>query len=196
MSEYQDALDYLFNQFPQYQKVGKKAYKADLSNITSLCNIIGNPQKDLKCIHLAGTNGKGSTAHMLAAILQQAKHKVGIFTSPHLTDFRERIKIGNWVETNGFSGEVIDINLKEFVLKEADNNIVIIPNKDVLESPLKNYSLTTRMRVKLECGVGYESDLDKVETLTKETIANNTLTITTNIAKSLYSAFKKAKAPS
>ncbi|WP_309477259.1 mechanosensitive ion channel family protein [Tenacibaculum aquimarinum] len=87
--------------------------------------------------------------------------------------FRERIKIGNWVETNGFSGEVIDINLKEFVIREADNNIVIIPNKDVLESPLKNYSLTTRMRVKLECGVGYESDLEKVETLTKETIAKN-----------------------
>jgi len=93
MSKYQDVLDYLFNQFPQYQKVGKKAYKADLTNITSLCNLIGNPQKNLKCVHLAGTNGKGSTAHMLAAILQQAKYKVGIFTSPHLTDFRERIKI-------------------------------------------------------------------------------------------------------
>ena len=93
MSDYQDVLDYLFNQFPQYQKVGKKAYKADLTNITSLCNLIGNPQKNLKCVHLAGTNGKGSTAHMLAAILQQAKYKVGIFTSPHLTDFRERIKI-------------------------------------------------------------------------------------------------------
>ena len=84
MSDYQDVLDYLFNQFPQYQKVGKKAYKADLTNITSLCNLIGNPQKYLKCVHLAGTNGKGSTAHMLAAILQQAKYKVGIFTSPHL----------------------------------------------------------------------------------------------------------------
>lgn len=97
MSEYQDTLDYLFNQFPQYQKIGKKAYKADLSNIISLCEIIGNPQKSLKCIHLAGTNGKGSTAHMLAAVLQQAKYKVGIFTSPHLTDFRERIKINGVV---------------------------------------------------------------------------------------------------
>jgi len=86
--------------------------------------------------------------------------------------FRKRIQLGNWVETNGFSGEVIDVNLKEFVLKEADNNLVIIPNKMILENPLKNYSLTTKMRVVLECGVGYESDLKQVEQLTKETIAN------------------------
>ena len=93
MSKYQGTLEYLFKQFPQYQKIGKKAYKADLSNITSLCKIVGNPQTNLKCIHIAGTNGKGSTAHMLASILQEAGNKVGIFTSPHLEDFRERIKI-------------------------------------------------------------------------------------------------------
>jgi small conductance mechanosensitive channel len=86
--------------------------------------------------------------------------------------FRKKIQIGNWVETNGYSGEVMDINLKEFVIKEADNNIVILPNKMILENPLKNYSLTTRMRVFLECGVGYESDLEEVERLTKEVIAN------------------------
>ncbi|TBN06574.1 mechanosensitive ion channel family protein [Hyunsoonleella flava] len=86
--------------------------------------------------------------------------------------FRKRIQLGNWVETNGYSGEVIDVNLKEFVLKEADNNIVVIPNKMILENPLKNYSLTTRMRVFLECGVGYESDLEEVKRLTKEVIAN------------------------
>ncbi|ULC58225.1 mechanosensitive ion channel family protein [Flaviramulus sp. BrNp1-15] len=85
--------------------------------------------------------------------------------------FRKKIQIGNWVETNGFSGEVIDINLKDFTLREADNNMVVIPNKLILENPLKNYSLTTKMRVFLECGVGYESDLEKVEQLTKETIA-------------------------
>ncbi|WOD43316.1 mechanosensitive ion channel family protein [Hwangdonia lutea] len=85
--------------------------------------------------------------------------------------FRKKIQIGNWVETNGFSGEVIDINLKEFVLKEADNNIVIMPNKMILENPLKNYSLTTKMRVSIECGVGYESDLEQVKSLTKQTIA-------------------------
>ena len=88
-----------------------------------------------------------------------------------ILSFRKKIQIGNWVETTGFSGEVIDINLKDFTLKEADNNIVVIPNKMILENPLKNYSLTTRMRVFLECGVGYDSDLEKVEQLTKEVIA-------------------------
>ena len=86
--------------------------------------------------------------------------------------FRKKIQIGHWVETSGFSGEVIDINLKDFTLKEADNNYVVIPNKTILENPLKNYSLTTKMRVFLECGVGYESDLERVEELTKEIIAN------------------------
>ncbi|MGJ8549508.1 mechanosensitive ion channel family protein [Winogradskyella wichelsiae] len=86
--------------------------------------------------------------------------------------FRKKIQIGNWVETTGFSGEVIDINLKDFTLKEADNNIVIIPNKTILENPLKNYSLTTKMRIFLECGVGYESDLEKVQKITKDVIAN------------------------
>ena len=88
-----------------------------------------------------------------------------------ILSFRKKIQIGHWVETSGFSGEVMDINLKDFTLKEADNNIVIIPNKTILDNPLKNYSLTTRMRVYIECGVGYESDLEKVEELTKNVIA-------------------------
>ncbi len=86
--------------------------------------------------------------------------------------FRKKIQIGNWVETNGYSGKVIDINLKDFTLREADNNTVVIPNKMILENPLKNYSLTTKMRVFLNCGVSYDSDLEEVERLTKETIAN------------------------
>ncbi len=86
--------------------------------------------------------------------------------------FRKKIQIGHWVETNGFSGEVMDINLKDFTIKEADNNIVVIPNKMILENPLKNYTLTTKMRVFLECGVGYESNLEEVERITKETICN------------------------
>ena len=93
MSSYQDTLDFLFNQFPQYQKIGFKAYKADLSNIQFLCESIDNPQNNFKTIHVAGTNGKGSVVHMLGSVLQHAGYKVGIFTSPHLVDFRERIKI-------------------------------------------------------------------------------------------------------
>lgn len=84
--------------------------------------------------------------------------------------FREKIQIGNWIETNGFTGEIIDINLKNLTLKESDNNLVMIPNKIILENPMKNYSLTPYIRVDLSCGVGYESDLEFVEKLTKETL--------------------------
>lgn len=84
--------------------------------------------------------------------------------------FRKNVKIGDWVETKGYAGEVIDINLNYFVLREADNNTVVIPNKTVLENPFKNYSLTKKMRVVFECGVAYDSDLDKVEEVTKKTI--------------------------
>lgn len=90
---YQQTLEFLFQQLPMYQNQGKKAYKADLSNILSLCKILGNPEKQLKCIHIAGTNGKGSTAHFTASILQEAGYKTGLYTSPHLKDFRERVKI-------------------------------------------------------------------------------------------------------
>ena len=87
--------------------------------------------------------------------------------------FRKNIRLGNWVETNGYAGEIMDIALNYLVLKEADNNIVIIPNKTILENPIKNYSLTTRMRVMVECGVGYESDLEFVEATTKKVIADS-----------------------
>src|SRR5690606_6498470 len=76
-----------------YQRVGQSAYKADLSATIQLAQYLGNPEKNLKFIHVAGTNGKGSTSHMLASIFQEAGYKTGLYTSPHLKDFRERIKI-------------------------------------------------------------------------------------------------------
>lgn len=76
-----------------FSKVGESAYKKDLTNTIALCEALGNPHKKFKSIHIAGTNGKGSTSHMLAAILQTAGYKTGLYTSPHLHDFRERIKI-------------------------------------------------------------------------------------------------------
>lgn len=85
--------------------------------------------------------------------------------------FRKNIKLGNWVETNNFSGEVVDIALSYLVLKESDNNMVIIPNKMVMENPFKNYSLTTKMRVVIDCGVGYESNLEEVKKTTKNLIS-------------------------
>ena len=87
--------------------------------------------------------------------------------------FRKNLNIGNWVETSGYSGEVIDINLNYFVIKEADNNMVVIPNKTILENPFKNYSLTTKMRVSITCGVEYGVDLEKVRDLTIETIRSH-----------------------
>jgi dihydrofolate synthase / folylpolyglutamate synthase len=90
---YQQTIDYLYAQLPMYSRIGAAAYKEDLHNTIALCNAIDNPQTKFKSIHIAGTNGKGSTSHMLAAVLQQAGYKTGLYTSPHLKDFRERIKI-------------------------------------------------------------------------------------------------------
>ena len=90
---YQQTLDYLFTRLPMFSRIGAAAYKADLTNTIRLCDSLGNPQYTFKSIHVAGTNGKGSTSHMLAAILQTAGYKTGLYTSPHLKDFRERIKI-------------------------------------------------------------------------------------------------------
>jgi dihydrofolate synthase/folylpolyglutamate synthase len=90
---YQQTLDYLFEQLPMFHRIGAAAYKADLSNTVALCRILGNPEKKFRSIHIAGTNGKGSTSHFLASVLQEAGFKTGLFTSPHLKDFRERIRI-------------------------------------------------------------------------------------------------------
>lgn len=91
--DYQDAIEWLFVQAPNYQKDGKKAYKPGLDNIKKLCNFFGNPQENLKMIHIGGTNGKGSTSNMLASVLQEQGYKVGLYNSPHLIDFTERIKV-------------------------------------------------------------------------------------------------------
>lgn len=91
--DYKQTLDWMFAQLPMYQKLGASAYRKDLTNTLLLAAYLGNPEKNVKTIHIAGTNGKGSTSSMLASVLQQAGYKVGLYTSPHLRDFRERIKI-------------------------------------------------------------------------------------------------------
>jgi dihydrofolate synthase/folylpolyglutamate synthase len=90
---YQETLKYLFGQLPMYQRTGRAAYKADLSNTLALDKYFGHPHRKFRTIHVAGTNGKGSVSHMLASVLQSAGYRTGLYTSPHLTDFRERIKI-------------------------------------------------------------------------------------------------------
>ncbi len=90
---YQDTLDYLYSRLPMFSRIGAAAIKKDLHNTIAICDFLGNPQRQIKTIHVAGTNGKGSTSHMLASIFQAAGYKTGLYTSPHLYDFRERIKI-------------------------------------------------------------------------------------------------------
>lgn len=106
---YQQTLDYLFSQLPMFQRVGASAYKADLNNTIELCKLLHHPEKNFKSIHIAGTNGKGSTSHILASILQEAGYKVGLYTSPHLKDFRERIKINGVMISEQ---EVVDFVIK------------------------------------------------------------------------------------
>ena len=99
---YQDTLNWMFSQLPMYQKQGKTAFKKDLTNTLKLSEHLGFPERDFKSIHVAGTNGKGSTSHMLASVLQEAGYKVGLYTSPHLKDFRERIKTNGKVVSKQF----------------------------------------------------------------------------------------------
>jgi dihydrofolate synthase/folylpolyglutamate synthase len=108
--DYPQTIEYLFTRLPLFSRIGAAAYKSDLTNIRELCSRLGNPERKFKSIHVAGTNGKGSTSHMLAAILQKAGYKTGLYTSPHLHDFRERIRINGHMipETNivEFTGRI------------------------------------------------------------------------------------------
>lgn len=115
---YQQTLDYLFSRLPMFQRLGPAAYKADLSNTIAICKALGNPENKFRSIHIAGTNGKGSTSHLLAAILQEAGYKTGLYTSPHLKDFRERIRI---------NGKMIP---KQRVVKFVEEQQAVFSNVD------------------------------------------------------------------
>ncbi len=104
---YQETLNFLYSKLPMFSKVGISAYKKDITNTILLCDSIENPQKKFKSIHVAGTNGKGSTSHMLAAIMQNAGYKTGLYTSPHLKDFRERIKVDGMMCDENFVVEFV-----------------------------------------------------------------------------------------
>ena len=126
---YKDTLKYLFSQLPMYQRTGAAAYKKDIGNIIEACNFLDNPHKKFKSIHIAGTNGKGSTAHLISSILQEAGFKTGLYTSPHLKDFRERIKINgvkisendviSFVTTNKKNFEKINMSFFEYTVALA-----------------------------------------------------------------------------
>ena len=111
---YHETTTWMFSQLPMYQLQGASAYKKDLTNTIQLLDHLDNPQHNLKCIHVAGTNGKGSTSHMLASILQEAGYKVGLYTSPHLIDYRERIKINGIEIAEQFVCDFINTNKSFF----------------------------------------------------------------------------------
>lgn len=119
MKYYHEVLDWLYVQVPNYQRQGGPAYKPGLDNVKELLQDIGNPQELFESIHIAGTNGKGSVAHMLAAIYQENGYKVGVFTSPHISDFRERIKINGKMVSKEFVTEFIQEHQKLFVSLSA-----------------------------------------------------------------------------
>lgn len=91
--DYSETLQYLFQRLPMYQRIGGAAYKADLENTLKMCELLGHPETKFRSVHVAGTNGKGTTSNLLASVLQEAGYKTGLYTSPHYTDFRERIRI-------------------------------------------------------------------------------------------------------
>ncbi len=111
---YQEVLGYLYQQLPMYQRSGKVAYKKDLGNIKTLCAHLNHPQQAFKSIHIAGSNGKGSIAHGLSAILQEEGYKVGLYTSPHLIDFRERIRLNGELVTKQIVQEFVVENMAHF----------------------------------------------------------------------------------
>ena len=112
--DYQHTLDYLYSQLPMFTRDGPSAFKKDLTNTLELCKRLDNPHKKFKSIHIGGTNGKGSTSHMLAAILQTAGYKTGLYTSPHLRDFRERIRINGKMISEDYVINFVEQHQKDF----------------------------------------------------------------------------------
>jgi dihydrofolate synthase / folylpolyglutamate synthase len=111
---YPQTLLYLFSRLPMFHRIGAAAYKADLDNTLELCRLLGNPEKKFPSVHVAGTNGKGSTSHFIASILQEAGYKTGLFTSPHLKDFRERIKINGKMIDKRDVTSFVELHLNDF----------------------------------------------------------------------------------
>jgi len=109
--DYKKTVEYLYTQLPMFSKTGVVAFKKDLHNTIKLCEFLGNPHQKIKSVHIAGTNGKGSTAHALASIFQSAGYKTGLYTSPHIVDFRERIKINGQLCSEEFIVEVVELLL-------------------------------------------------------------------------------------
>ncbi len=165
---YSEVQEFLFSQLPMYQRQGVSAFKKNLDNIIELCNLLGNPQNNIECIHIAGTNGKGSTSHMIAAGLQANGYRVGLYTSPHYKDYRERIKI---------NGEFItEYEVIKFVVDNKEDFLRIQPSFFEITVAMAFYHFST-----------HEVDIAVIETglggrLDSTNIINPLLSIITNIS--------------
>ncbi len=164
--EYQQEIDFIFNRFPSYQTAGKVAYKPGIGTMEALDKLLGHPHRRFRSIHVAGTNGKGSTSHMLAAALQK-NHKVGLYTSPHLVDFRERVKV---------NGEMVSQEFVYNFLKEYKERFVELGASffEITTALAFAYFAAREVDVAvIECGLG--GRLDSTNIITPE------LAIITNI---------------
>lgn len=133
--DYEETLTYLFAQLPMYQRIGAAAYRADLSNTIRLAAMVGNPEEGLRCVHIAGTNGKGSTAHSIAAILQANGYRTGLMTSPHYKDFRERIRVDGQMIEKGFIVSFIERYKRRFEgFKPSFFELTVIMGFDYFQS--------------------------------------------------------------
>ena len=184
---YQEITHWMFNQLPMYQLQGTSAYKKDLTNAYLLADHLNNPEKNLKIIHVAGTNGKGSTSHMLASILQEAGYSVGLYTSPHLKDFRERIKIDG-----------IEIS-KEFVCEFINSNKVFFEANDMSFFEMTvgmafDYFVKEKVDIAIiEVGMGGRLDATNIITPLVSVITNIALDHTQFLGNTLEAiAFEKA----
>ena len=187
MSDYSQTVEWMFRQLPMYQSIGTSAFKKNLANIILFAQFLEKPHHNFKSIHVAGTNGKGSTSHMLASILQEANYKVGLYTSPHLKDFRERIKI------NG--SEIPEVEVIDFISR----------NKEFLEeNRLSFFEMTVGMALDyfskqkvdiaiIEVGLGGRLDSTNIITPVLSIITNIGLDHTQMLGNSLKEiAFEKS----
>lgn len=185
--QYSEAIDWLFQQFPSYQNIGKSAYKPDLGNIEQLCEILQINHSHLKYIHVAGTNGKGSTSNMLSSILMEAGYKVGTFTSPHLIDFRERIAINETL--------IPEDHVISFCKIIQEQNLCFEPSffEITFAMALKHFIETSCDICVIETGLGGRLDATNIITPILSVITNISLDHTDLLGDTLPKiAFEKA----
>jgi dihydrofolate synthase/folylpolyglutamate synthase len=184
---YTETIEWLFQQFPSYQAIGAVAYKPDLGNINHLLSELGSPEKELRFIHIAGSNGKGSTSSLLASILKESGEKVGLFTSPHIQDFRERIRV---------NGEMIsEQSVIDFCAQFQQNQLAIEPSffEITFAMALKHFKQEGCMVCVIETGLGGRLDATNCITPLLSIITNISLEHTQFLGNTLEEiAFEKA----